>query len=93
MDRITNTQMSGVLTRYARSLKALGMCEGELRYDEGSKTNGRAYRLFFQESGMPVPGTIDGYLGMTKREAYYTLCTMALTLEAVSFHRTFVEEL
>jgi len=36
---------------------------------------------------------IDGYLGMTKREAYYTLCTMALTLEAVSFHRTFVEEL
>lgn len=88
MNRITEEQLNGVLVRYVRALDSLGMLQGGLRLIAGSKTNGRAYRLFFLDSGMAAPGTLNGFLGWTKREAYDTLYAMVLTLEAVNFHQS-----
>lgn len=59
---------------------------------EGSKTYGRAYRLYEQpinpEDGTGMHGTLllgpGSYLGMTKSEAYLTLSTIRDVLYAVT---------
>jgi hypothetical protein len=70
--------------------------------DEGSKLYGRAFRLYVtgdrvdnptdgnhypNGSGHARPPAGPDYLGMTKREAYDTLATIAHTLEDVAYAR------
>lgn len=84
--RITNADINAVLSRYVRACQRLEMVpDNGFTCRRGSKTYGNAYRLFSTEGEWPAPGTVNGYLGTTKREAYDTLMTMALTLEAVLY--------
>lgn len=54
---------------------------------EGSATYGRAWRLYLvgnHAAMFPFPGSNgDGYLGMSKAEAWHTLSTMRNVLAAV----------
>ena len=73
------------------SALALGLIpEGSTTVVEfGSKTYGQAFRLFLQEAGStahhrhPATTASNGFLGMTKREAFNTLHTMNGVLWAV----------
>lgn len=87
MQRITDSDLDAVLGRYVRACERLEMVpHNGFTLHRGSKTYGNAYRLFTTEGNWPAPGTSNGYLGMTKREAHQSLMTMALTLEAYLHH-------
>lgn len=81
--RITNADLYTVLGRYVRACERLEMVpEGGFRlYRSGS-----SYELYSVVGINAAPGTSAGWLGSTKREAYDTLMTMALTLESVLHH-------
>lgn len=62
------------------------------RVDIGSKTYGRAFRLYRLELPSYAHGLTEigqDYLGMTAAEAFHTLSTMARTLEAVVYASPF----
>lgn len=78
------------MERVARAMDSVGLPSERLNLDYGSKSNGIAYRLFYRD---PIHGGLhdtylvsNGYLGMTAREAWNTLHTIASTLEAVARH-------
>ncbi len=85
-NRITTEELNGVLGRYTRAVESLGMLppSGGFQFQWGSKVNGQAYRLY-TNGGSGAPGTANGYLGMTRREAWDTLHTIAETLEDVFY--------
>lgn len=84
-ENITMKRLTDLVAAYKRRLEREGIMD-ELRLDEGSKTYGRAYRLF--ADGAAALGTSNGYLGMTKREAYDTLHTIIRTLDGIHYIQT-----
>ena len=103
-DRITNRDLEAMLGRYVRACEAHGLIPEGYRVglDHGSKTYGRAFRVYLQ--GSPVHNEDGGYdwpngsghhnppaggdfLGMTKREAYDRLADRARVLEDVAYAR------
>ena len=85
-ENITMKRLTNLVAAYKGRLEGEGI-EGELRLYRGSKTYGRAYRLYF-EDGASAIGTSTGYLGMTKREAYETLTTIIKTLDDIHYIQT-----
>jgi hypothetical protein len=77
-ERITMTDLRRALEQHVNALAAAGITyEGRLGINEGSKTYGRAFRLYRTgiDRGEPTsahyrPPVGDDYLGMTKRDAY-----------------------
>lgn len=96
-DRITDNDLDIMLARYARALDGLRITlnDGErIGLDHGSKTYGRAFRLFvtgeYREDGTRCTGHSrppvgDDYLGMTKREAFDTLADRCRVMEDVAY--------
>lgn len=84
-ERVTMKTLEGLVEIYANYFYKDG-CKAVLF--EGSKTNGRAFRLFWvDERGgqLSFPGTMhNGYLGMTGREAYDALSIMVRVIQ--DFH-------
>jgi hypothetical protein len=75
-DRITLADLAGAVQSYVGALGALGVTyDGTIHLQEGSKTNGIAWRLMISDSGLRWPPVGSDYLGMTKAEAYQTLTT------------------
>lgn len=92
MERITNEDLRIMLERYQRALDSLGIELGEgerIGLDHGSKTYGRAFRLFLTGvdggTGHHNPPVGDDFLGMTKREAFETLAERCRTMEDVAY--------
>lgn len=92
MERITNEDLANMLARYVRALDKLGISLGEgerIGLDHGSKTYGVAFRLFTTGGALGTghhrPPVGDDFLGMTKREAWETLATLARAMEDVAY--------
>ena len=100
MNTITTKDLEAQFARYVRVCERLGLIpEGmQVGLDHGSKTYGRAFRVYL--TGIPVetpngwtypngsgpsrPPAGDDFLGMTKREAFTVLADRARTLEDVA---------
>jgi hypothetical protein len=89
-DTITADRLKKLVTMIGEELRWLELMNDTDRMvlDEGSKTYGRAYRIYRcrKDSGAYSDSPLhlgDGYLGMTKREAYLSLVAILRTLEAV----------
>lgn len=81
--RVTNSDLKAVLGRYVRACQRLEMVpDGGFQFIQSAGS----YELRSVEGRNPAPGTDMGWLGSTKREAYRSLVTMALTLEAYLHH-------
>lgn len=86
MPRITNADLDRLFESYAR--QAPTRPGYRLGLDYGSKTYGRAFRLFEINTDKTQPGWSghyapligSDYLGMTKAEAFETLSTMRRVL-------------
>lgn len=88
--RITRTDLNTAVTAYGNALESAGALRAPLQLQIGSGTTGIAYRVMFIGEGgglSAAPGTSNGYLGMTAREAYDTLWTMARTISDVRYER------
>ena len=91
MERTTDRQLDQLIKMIADEFRWANLLPDETKVllDKGSKTNGRAYRLYTtgyaNNSGWSdKPLHLgDGYLGITKREAYLSLRAILRTLEAV----------
>jgi hypothetical protein len=85
---ITRRDLEGMLERLSRAMQTAGLDTSHLYLETGSRTYGRAYRLYQrdpQTGGLhPVPGMISDFLGMTKREAYDSLHMLAQGVEMVN---------
>jgi len=81
--RITKADIELVLKRYIKAMELNGIYV-EYRLDEGSKVNGRAFRLY-REDGYAAPGTSNGYLGATGREAWHMLYSLAVMAEDIAY--------
>lgn len=97
-DRITAQDLRDALAAHVETLERCGITYGgRLEIDEGSKTYGRAFRLY--RTGYPVrdldgserlttghanPPIGSDFLGMTKREAYETLTARTRTIADVA---------
>lgn len=84
---VTRNDIDIILARYIRALASNGI-EMSIRIDAGSKANGIAWRIFRADTGYSAPGTSNGYLGMTKREAWDTLHSLATMAEDMAFLRS-----
>lgn len=81
--RITNEDLTAVLGRYVRACDRLDMIpDGGFQFIRSTGS----YELRSVKGMGAAPGTDAGWLGSTKREAYKSLMTMALTLEAYLHH-------
>ena len=91
MERITRSDLDHALEAHVRALDACGITyDGRLVIDHGSKTYGRAYRLYHiasGETGHRNPPVGGDYLGMTAREAYDNLTTRNSVLFDVAYLR------
>lgn len=88
--RITKADLTRALDRVRTAYAAHGITarwngDSELTMQTGSQLYGNAYRLYWRD---PVGGGVssatygpDGFLGMTARDAYNTLQTIARTLD------------
>lgn len=95
--RITNTDLENVLNRYKHACDRLGLLPDDgsrVGLDHGSKTYGRAFRVFVTNEPRPDgthstghgrPPAGDDFLGFSKREAFDTLADRAATLEDVAY--------
>ncbi len=79
--RITNADINGAIERYIRITKTLGFKVEGLTYQQGGPRTDCSYRLYV--GGSAAPGTINGYIGETKREAYETIHTLCVAFEDV----------
>lgn len=88
--RVDRQDLEAMFARYVRAVRAFGVME-EHRLEWGSKVDGRAFRVNSYREGQsgqyPAFGVFDGYLGMTKREAYDSLHIIAQALEDVHYHQ------
>jgi hypothetical protein len=81
MERTTDRQLEQLVKMIAEEFRWANLLPDETKVvlDKGSKTNGRAYRLYtagYGENGGYSDKPLrlgDGYLGLTKREAYLSL--------------------
>jgi hypothetical protein len=91
MERTTDQQLDQLVKMISEEFRWADLLPNETKVvlDKGSKTYGRAYRLYtagYGESSGYSDKPLhlgDGYLGMTKREAYLSLRAILRTLEAV----------
>ena len=86
MNRITQEDVDKQFERLNREIQRWGLLHGSERLgmENGSKTNGRAYRLFVMisaSSGHYRPPVGEDFLGVTLREAYNELASRSRTLE------------
>jgi len=91
--RVTDGQFHHLADRITDELRFAGMIEkgDRMVIEIGSKTYGRAYRLYRRanEGGGYSDSPLhlgDGFLGMTGDAAYRTVIGILRTLEAVSAH-------
>lgn len=89
-ERTTNADLHIMLARYVRACEALELIPDGHRVglDYGSKTYGRAFRVYMSPPGSYAhhrPPAGRDYLGMTKREAFDTLADRAAALEDVAY--------
>lgn len=95
---VTDKDLDAVLARYVRACKRLDLIPEGMRVglDHGSKTYGRAFRVYLtgiraedgsypQGSGHRQPPAGRDFLGMTKREAFNVLAERAWALEDVAY--------
>ena len=91
MERTTEKQLEQLAKMISEELKWANLLPNETKVvlDKGSKTYGRAYRIYttgyegnsgYSDKPLHLG---DGYLGITKREAYPSLRAILRTLEAV----------
>ena len=91
MERTTERQLEQLVEMIAQEFRWANLLPDETKVvlDKGSKTYGRAFRLYTTGYGSSSGYSDkplhlgDGYLGMTKREAYLSLRAILRTLEAV----------
>ena len=91
MERTTERQLEQLVKMIAEEFKWANLLPNETKVvlDKGSKTYGGAYRLYttgYEGSSGWSDKPLhlgDGYLGITKREAYLSLRAILRTLEAV----------
>lgn len=83
MESITIADLQRLVESYAKRLGSEGILT-PLHLNIGSKLYGRAYRLYFADGASAI-GTSDGYLGMTKREAFETLSTIIHTIDDMHY--------
>ena len=97
MSTYTKANVEAAFGRYVKACQRLGLIpEGmQVGLDHGSKTYGRAFRVYLtgvraedgsypQGSGHGRPPAGDDFLGMTKRDAFEALADRARTLEDVA---------
>jgi hypothetical protein len=82
LSRTTTADLTRRMASLADELRTAGMDSSSLQLEQGSKTYGRAFRLYLrdaQSGGLrTVPGLYaGGYLGMTKGEAAQSLDMLA----------------
>ena len=91
MERTTERQLEQLVKMMTEEFRWANLLPAETKVvlDKGSKTYGRAYRLYttgyegnsgYSDKPLHLG---DGYLGMTKSEAYLSLRAILRTLEAV----------
>ena len=91
MERTTERQLEQLVKMISEEFRWANLLPAETKVvlDKGSKTYGRAYRLYttgyegnsgYSDKPLHLG---DGYLGMTKSEAYLSLRAILRTLEAV----------
>ncbi len=88
-ETITKRDLEGMLERLTRGMRAADLDPTHLHLEHGSKTYGRAFRLYLrdpQSGGLAtVPGmSPSGFLGMTKAEAYQSLHMLCQGVEMVN---------
>ena len=91
MERTTDRQLEQLVEMIAQEFRWANLLPDETKVvvEHGSKTYGRAFRLYTTGYGSSSGYSDkplhlgDGYLGMTKREAYLSLRAILRTLEAV----------
>lgn len=77
---VTKSNVLGALNRYIRAYESVGITL-DFRFQEGSSTQGVAYRIEMKD-GSEAPGTShNGFLGHTRSEAWHTLLTAARAIE------------
>jgi hypothetical protein len=91
MARVTKSELYGALERYKNAWECVDVPMDTLRMQKGSSTMGVAYRIHFR-NGSAAPGTSDGYLGMTRSEAWETLLTISRTIEDLNYIRMIESE-
>ncbi len=79
---ITKQNLYGALNRYLRAYAAMGV-NLDIRFQEGSKTQGVAYSIEMKDGSTP-PGTANGIIGLTRQEAWDTLLYIARGIEDLS---------
>lgn len=89
MTTVTSADLTRAMTRLASAMTDAGLSADRLHLEHGSKTYGRAFRLYFRapKSGglSNVPGVWnDGYLGMTKADALHSLEMLTAGLRMTS---------
>lgn len=85
----TNEDLRHAMTRLTRAMESAGLDTSRLHLEHGSRTYGRAFRLYLrdpQTGGLStVPGmSSSGFLGMTKGEAVRALDMLAQGLYMAS---------
>lgn len=78
----TTTDLRYALERLARDMSSAGLDTSHLHLEHGSKTYGRAFRLYLRDPQTGGLGTVpgmssSGFLGMTKAEAVQSLDMLA----------------
>jgi len=80
---VTKSNLLGALNRYLAAYEGMGV-PLEIRFQEGSKTQGVAYRIEMRD-GSEAPGTTNGgFIGFTRSEAWHTLTSISRALEDLS---------
>lgn len=81
--KVTTADLERALVAHVQALRAHGMIGADetVGLDHGSKTYGRAFRLFLKRGSSgahysPPMGGSGGYLGMTKADAFDRLTTL-----------------
>jgi hypothetical protein len=89
MERITERRLDQLVAMISEELRWGGFIEEatQVVFDKGSRTYGRAFRIYTVGNGggySDKPLYLgDGFLGLTRREAWLSLRAILRTLEAV----------
>lgn len=92
-DRITRDDLARMLDGLRRAAIDVGIGEAARWHLEvGSKTYGRAYRLWLKHTDYPAHSghyapVVRDFLGMTAREAFDTMSTLRDAFHAVAYVR------
>ncbi len=81
MPRITETNLLAAFDYYTRQLRRHGIDTAGYEMRQGQPSSGIGWTVRDSNTGNGGHGTDYGNLGMSKREAWHTLVTIARTLE------------